>query len=421
MDYDEAMSFLEETKQYGSRPGLLSIRCLMRELGDIQEEIPVVHIAGTNGKGSVGAILSHMFVQSGYRVGWFNTPDVFSYEEEFRIGGEPIEKERLAELFGRIKEKCDLMVERGLSHPTRFEVETAAAFLWFFEEKCDVALIEVGMGGEGDATNLIKKPLASVLTPIDIDHTEFLGDTLEKIAAAKAGIIKPGCPVVSVRQKPEAERVIRRRCEEMEAPLYFSDAALHAPFREENASCARKTAEVLKKYYGDRFSDLDPGAAPHGEETVCWPGRYEQIGSDPCVILDGAHNVAAARQLARALKDDFPGKTFRYIMGVLADKDCAGMARVMFSGGERVWTVPPPVPRGLPAQTLSEVLKEQDIDAVPCETAREAVSYVLGEAKEDDVILVFGSLSFLGEIREAFRATPERKQEKEKKEKKEER
>ncbi|MCD8208103.1 MAG: hypothetical protein LUD72_09225, partial [Bacteroidales bacterium] len=171
MNYEEAMSFLEDTKQYGSRPGLESIRALMRELGDVQEQVPVVHIGGTNGKGSVGAMLSSVLIEAGYRVGWFNTPDVFSYEEEFRMDGEPIARERIAALFTEVRAACERLVAPNSpdsvcvdaasppAHPTRFEVETAAAFLWFYEEKCDIALVEVGMGGALDATNLINKPL----------------------------------------------------------------------------------------------------------------------------------------------------------------------------------------------------------------------------------------------------------------------
>ena len=201
MNYMEAMEFLEETKKYGSILGLQSIQKLMACLGNVQDQVPMIHIGGTNGKGSVGAMLSSVLAEAGYRVGRFNTPDVFSYEEEFLMNGEPIGKERLAELFTEVSEACGRLVKTGQSHPTRFEVETAAAFLWFCEENCDIALIEVGMGGETDATNIIKKPLISVLTSISMDHMKFLGNSLEEIAQVKAGIIKEGCPVVMAEQK----------------------------------------------------------------------------------------------------------------------------------------------------------------------------------------------------------------------------
>ena len=183
MNYNEAMAFLDETKKYGSQLGLSSIRNLMQELGNVQDQVPVVHIGGTNGKGSVGAMLSSVLTEAGYRVGHFDTPDVFSYEEEFLMNGIPIEKERLARLFTEVSVACEKLTAKGLPHPTRFEVETAAAFLWFYEEKCDLALVEVGMGGETDATNLIIRPLVSLLTSVSMDHMQFLGNTLQEIAA----------------------------------------------------------------------------------------------------------------------------------------------------------------------------------------------------------------------------------------------
>ena len=210
MNYIEAMDFLEETKKYGSQLGLTSIQNLMAELGNIQDEIPLVHIGGTNGKGSVGAMLSQVLTESGYRVGRFCTPDVFAYEDEFQMNGINIKKERLAQLFTKVKAACEKLVAQGKAHPTRFEVETAAAFLWFYEEKCDIALLEVGMGGATDATNLIRKPLVSVLTSISMDHILFLGNSLAEIATVKSGIIKSQVPIVTMQQKPEAMEVIKK-------------------------------------------------------------------------------------------------------------------------------------------------------------------------------------------------------------------
>ncbi len=433
MDYDEAMAFLTETKKYGSRPGLTTIRALMRELGDVQERVPVVHIGGTNGKGSVGAMLSAALTEAGYKVGWFNTPEVFSYEEEFRVNGVPIAKDRLAEIFTEVQEACgplraeslpDVVSSGGASsseahgdvaplHPTRFEVETAAAFLWFYRERCDLALIEVGMGGALDATNLITKPLVSVLTSVGRDHTRFLGDTLREIATAKAGIVKLGCPVVTAPQEPEVTRVIRARCDELQAPLYVvnsdSAARLFPPFMEENASCAVKTLEVLRARYPDRFSRLTDETIASGLGKTDWPGRYERLrlpgadGSDgPLLILDGAHNPPAARRLREALDADYPNQNFRYLMGVLADKDYESMARILFRPGDRVLTVTPPNPRGLPASTLAAVLRAQKIAAHPCETVRDAVSYIKREAKSEDVIVALGSLSYLGALKQAL-------------------
>ena len=219
MNYIEAMEFLEETKKYGSQLGLTSIQNLMAELGNVQDEIPLVHIGGTNGKGSVGAMLSQVLTESGYKVGRFCTPDVFVYEDEFQMNGVNIEKDRLAQLFSKVKEACDKLTNQGKPHPTRFEVETAAAFLWLYEEQCDIALLEVGLGGETDATNLIKRPLVSVLTSISMDHIRFLGNSLGEIATVKSGIIKPQVPVVTMKQKPEAFAQIEKKAKAMDAEL----------------------------------------------------------------------------------------------------------------------------------------------------------------------------------------------------------
>ncbi len=504
MQYDEAMAFLEETKKYGSRPGLATIRALLHELGDVEECVPVVHIGGTNGKGSVGAMLSAVLTEAGCKVGWFNTPDVFSYEEEFRINGLPIEKERLAQLFTEVQEACERLnasnkPDSALSeyeslqlthveaakvhscvtsyeakqvclHPTRFEVETAAAFLWFYEESCDLALIEVGMGGALDATNLIKKPLVSVLTSIGRDHTQFLGDTLAEIAAAKAGIIKPGCPVVTVLQEPEGMQVIRARCEALHAPLFVADSdfafqvlrqrdggrggfsangentgknrehchnnrGVNFPensneicrvgeetdrlqekepgvvpsFREENASCARQVLEVLRTQYPERFFGLADAAISSGLAKARWPGRYECLrlpgtdGTDgPLLLLDGAHNPPAAQRLREALDADFPNRTFHYIMGVFSDKDYESMARILFRPGDRVCTVTPPTSRALSATALAEALCAQNVAAHPCASVRDALSYIRNEAKEKDLIVALGSLSYLASLKQAL-------------------
>ncbi len=438
MNYEEAMSFLEDTKQYGSRPGLESIRALMRELGDVQEQVPVVHIGGTNGKGSVGAMLSSVLTEAGYRVGWFNTPDVFSYEEEFRMDGEPIARERLAALFTEVRAACDRMTAPSQkdsacgdaanppAHPTRFEVETAAAFLWFYEEKCDIALVEVGMGGALDATNLIHKPLVSVLTSIGLDHMNFLGDSLTGIAEEKAGIIKPDCPVVTVPQEPDVMAVIRARCEELHAPLILADAAqmgdknnvlsqlaLRGAFQAENAACALTVLQILQGNTpgqngaleadtSQRFFDIPDNAIARGLADTRWPGRYECVAAEPTIILDGAHNESAAKRLREALDADFPGRTFRYIMGVLSDKDCDAIARAMFRPGDRVCTLTPPDPRALSAEELTERLAAQGVDAHPCAGVQDALSCVRNDVSKGDIIVAFGSLSYLREIREAI-------------------
>ncbi|WP_288618177.1 folylpolyglutamate synthase/dihydrofolate synthase family protein [uncultured Eubacterium sp.] len=454
MNYIEAMEFLEETKKYGSQLGLTSIRNLMAELGNVQDEIPLVHIGGTNGKGSVGAMLSQVLTESGYKVGRFCTPDVFTYEDEFQMNGINIEKDRLAQLFTKVKEACDKLTSQGKPHPTRFEVETAAAFLWFYEENCDMALLEVGMGGATDATNLIKKPLVSVLTSISMDHIRFLGNSLGEIARVKSGIIKPQVPVVTMEQKPEAFARIEKRAKEMQAELIVAKAdqaqqitqkngryvfewnvpdyvhkekeavectekimldkqdnefrkmqqeihinlSLCGAFQVENAICVLNVLQILQKKYPKITKEI----IQHGLAHTTWHGRMEQLGAEPDFYLDGAHNEDAVRKLRKTLDEGFSDCRIVYIMGVLADKDYEKMIQMMFRPGDHVYTVTPKNPRALDGKELEKQLLEQKIDARYCENVQDAVLYALRDAQAGDMILAFGSLSYLRNVREAY-------------------
>ena len=454
MNYIEAMEFLEETKKYGSQLGLTSIRNLMAELGNVQDEIPLVHIGGTNGKGSVGAMLSQVLTESGYKVGRFCTPDVFTYEDEFQMNGINIEKDRLAQLFTKVKEACDKLTSQGKPHPTRFEVETAAAFLWFYEENCEMALLEVGMGGATDATNLIKKPLVSVLTSISMDHIRFLGNSLGEIARVKSGIIKPQVPVVTMEQKPEAFARIEKRAKEMQAELIVAKAdqaqqitqkngryvfewnvpdyvhkekeavectekimldkqdnefrkmqqeihinlSLCGAFQVENAICVLNVLQILQKKYPKITKEI----IQHGLAHTTWHGRMEQLGAEPDFYLDGAHNEDAVRKLRKTLDEGFSDCRIVYIMGVLADKDYEKMIQMMFRPGDHVYTVTPKNPRALDGKELEKQLLEQKIDARYCENVQDAVLYALRDAQAGDMILAFGSLSYLRNVREAY-------------------
>lgn len=447
MNYIEAMDFLEETKKYGSQLGLTSIQNLMAELGNIQDEIPLVHIGGTNGKGSVGAMLSQVLTESGYRVGRFCTPDVFAYEDEFQMNGINIKKERLAQLFTKVKAACEKLVAQGKAHPTRFEVETAAAFLWFYEEKCDIALLEVGMGGATDATNLIRKPLVSVLTSISMDHIRFLGNSLAEIATVKSGIIKSQVPIVTMQQKPEAMEVIKRKAEEMQAELFLADAtqvqnvtqiggryafewkapmnsnkvciaadtvknnirkdesasdspcitvnlSLCGAFQVENAVCVLNILHILQK----KYPKITETVIQQGLSHTTWHGRMEQIGTEPDFYLDGAHNEDAVRKLRKTLDDGFSERRIVYIMGVLADKDYEKMIAMMFQPGDHVYTVTPKNPRALDGKELEKQLLRQNIHAQYCENIQDVVLYALRDAQKEDMILAFGSLSYLRDV-----------------------
>ncbi|MDE7061804.1 MAG: bifunctional folylpolyglutamate synthase/dihydrofolate synthase [Lachnospiraceae bacterium] len=431
MTYEEALAFLEETRGYGSVLGLDNIRGLMEELGNVQEELAVIHIAGTNGKGSVGAMLDAVLRQAGYRVGRYSSPAVFSYEEIWQINGVPITREAYAYHMERVRAACQRCVNQGRPHPTAFEIETALAFLFFQAENCDVVLLETGLGGSMDATDVISHPVCSVITSVSRDHMAFLGDTLSEIAEAKAGIIKEGCPVVSAWQQAEVLTVLQRVSKECHAPLTVASSErlsgisydvkglrlayegigevsvhLTGAYQIPNAACALETLlQLIRLGY-----KIMPDAIRNGLSQVRWNGRMEHVSDWPDIFLDGAHNEAAARSLAETIENCFTNCRITYIIGVLADKEYGKMLSVLLPYCGRVYTVTPDNPRALPAQELAEcaraILREregEDTVNIPSVIAAPDVAFAVREALRDadpgDVILAWGSLSYLAEAK----------------------
>lgn len=391
MNYSEAREFINNASRYGIVLGLDNIKRLCSLLGNPQDKLTVIHIAGTNGKGSTGAFIEAVLQAAGLRVGRFSSPAVFCYREQWTVNGEKISKQRFAEYIGRIKNITDN--EPDL-HPTPFEIETAAAFMFLNDEKCNISLIEAGMGGSGDATNIIKSSLVSVITPIALDHSRFLGNTVSEIAEAKAGIIKKGSAAVTAPQPEEAMAVIRRASAEKSAPLFIADSksnykiSLHGEFQRQNAALA---AEVCRHVNGVTEQNIVCGL-----KTAVWPGRFEKICDKPEFIIDGAHNPQAAQALARSLELSFKGRRLIYITGVFSDKDYEKIAEVTAPAAEKIYTVTPPGPRGLDNSVFAQVIRKfnPNAEAVSLDTA---LKLCLEET--DAVIAAFGSLSFLGEIK----------------------
>ena len=374
MTYDEAVEFADSTKKYGSILGLESIRNLMQELGNVQEQLHIIHVAGTNGKGSVCAFLSAALTEAGYRVGRYNSPAVFERREVFRIGETMISKEEYATVFERVQTACEVLTKRGCPHPTVFEVETAAAFLWFYEKKCDLVLLETGMGGETDATNLITHPVCSVLTSIGMDHMQYLGNTIEEIAKVKAGIIKKGCPVVALKQGDSVCEVIKNKAEEcgsrcvlVEVPQYMQEApiwgttlqdarygsvhtALGGVWQRENLSLALAVLKLLE----ESDYSITKEAVQSGIAKTIWHGRYEVLQTEPLFIIDGAHNPIAAKRLKETIEKDFTNREIIYIIGVLADKEHEKMLRLLLPEAKAVFTVTPDSPRALDGEILAK-------------------------------------------------------------------
>lgn len=423
MTFEQAGDFVESTKKYGSILGLESIRNLMSLLGDVQEELKIIHVAGTNGKGSVCAFLASVLCEAGYKVGRFNSPAVFDKREVFRIGEETIGKEDYAGVMEQIKKACQEMTAEQKPHPTVFEVETAAAFLWFYEKKCDLVLLETGMGGETDATNLITHPVCSVFTSIDLEHMQFLGDTLEKIAGVKAGIIKKGCPVVALKQAEEVNCILQKRAEQMTSEIVFADTAkvnwqsmtiqgmelshpyygklhtrLAGAYQKENLTVA---LEVLKTLEKQGFS-IEKEMVKTGIAKASWQGRFEILSTEPFFIIDGAHNPAAVRRLEETIEKDFTNRTIIYIIGVLADKEHMKMMGALLSKAKKVYTVTPNSPRALDGRILEQEVRRYTRNTEFAPRIEDAVTRAVQEAEKEDVILAFGSLSYLGEVKRAL-------------------
>lgn len=421
----ELNNYIREIEKTGSILGLDSISELMKELSNVQNELSVIHVAGTNGKGSVCAMLESVLMEAGYRVGKYTSPAVFEDAERYRVNGRNINEEEFIEVISQVKAACDRMVERGLNQPTVFEVETAAAFLHFYRENCEIVILETGMGGATDATNIIRKSLVSVLTSISRDHMGFLGDTLEEIAAVKAGIVKENGRVVALCPEEGVRRVIDETCKRKKASVVYTKSEqvdnvhiaenklcffhdelgeiklkMIGNYQVQNALCAIETVkQLVKQGYAISAEQLKKGL-----EQAEWEGRFSVLSEKPFFVIDGAHNEDAAKKLRETLEMGFTKCKIIYIIGVLADKEHEKMLRLMLPLAEKVFTVTPHNPRALNGKLLAEEAGKYHKDVTFVSEIKEAVSLAMEAAdKEQGMVLSFGSLSYLGEVKNALK------------------
>ena len=428
------ISLIEELKKRGSVPGLDAIEGLLEELGHPEDNLKIVHIAGTNGKGSIFAHLSSILIAAGFKVGRYISPTISCYEERFQINGEYIIKDKLARLYNIVEEAMKREEEKTGLKPTLFEVETAISFLYFKEEKVDYALIEVGMGGRMDATNVIRHPELTVISSISYDHQAFLGDTLEEIAWQKAGIIKESCPVVLSENSDEVCKVIEQeatkkkvKCIEIKPTDYevLSETPYGSTFlwkeqryetklpgrhQVSNAVTALAASEYLfrkdyeknnaRKAIAKKLDEMNVKSAQQGGIIrTCWPGRLEVLKKEPLFYRDGAHNPDGAKKLAAFLQKYFTNKKIIYIMGVLKDKEYKKMLRYLMPMAKEVYVFKPKNERGLSAQILADTIKEvADVSVTIESDVNAAVFRALDTAKPDDVLVACGSLSFMEEM-----------------------
>ena len=415
MTLEEALHYIHAVCWKGSIPGLERINALLDEMGHPEQTLKFVHVTGTNGKGSTCAMIASVLRKAGYRTGLYTSPYITRFNERMQINGEMIPDEELCAITAEIKPLADRIFEQ----PTEFEMVTAIAFAWFARRQCDIVVCEVGMGGEFDATNVIGAPEAAVLCNIGLDHTEVLGDTLEKIAATKSGIIKSGCDAVLYRSTPGVEAVVEQRCSEVGAALHKVDFAglhlrsrslegqifdfggltgLHLPLLGEhqlhNAAVALTTLSVLQKR-GWKISEDD---IRQGFACVVWPGRFQIIGREPLFLIDGGHNPQCIQALAQNITDYLPDRPLTILTGVLGDKDYHCMYRNVADHAAEFITVTPDNPRALTAQELAGYLSSFGKPVTACDTVDEGVRLAIDHAGKSGTVLCYGSLYLLGDV-----------------------
>lgn len=415
MTLDEALRYIHEVCWKGTIPGLERIQALLDAMGNPERKCKFVHVTGTNGKGSTCAMVASILSKAGYKTGLYTSPYLIRFNERIQINGEQISDADICELTEYVKPFAESIFER----PTEFEMVTAIGFEYFARHKCDIVVCEVGMGGEFDATNVIPAPEAAVICNIGLDHTEVLGDTLEKIAGAKAGIIKPGCDAVLYRERPSVEAVFEERCKALNAPLHKADFdslhllshslegqvfdwerfhALRLPLLGEhqlhNAAVALTTARVLQKR-GWKITDAQ---IREGIESVRWPGRFELMRKDPMFIIDGGHNPQCIEALVKNIRDYLPSRELTVLTGVLGDKDFHCMYRDVAQYAKEFITITPANPRALTAEKLADYLRQFGKPVTACDVVADGVRLAIEHAGKDGVVLCYGSLYMIGDI-----------------------
>ena len=400
MTLDEALRYIHEVCWKGTIPGLERIQALLDAMGNPERKCKFVHVTGTNGKGSTCAMVASILRKAGYKTGLYTSPYLIRFNERIQINGEQISDADICELTEYVKPFAESIFER----PTEFEMVTAIGFEYFARRKCDIVVCEVGMGGEFDATNVIPAPEAAVICNIGLDHTEVLGNTLEKIAGAKAGIIKPGCDAVLYRERPSVEAVFEERCKALSHSLegqVFDWERFHAlrlPLLGEhqlhNAAVALTTARVLQKR-GWKITDAQ---IREGIESVRWPGRFELMRKDPMFIIDGGHNPQCIEALVKNIRDYLPGRELTVLTGVLGDKDFHCMYRDVAQYAKEFITITPANPRALTAEKLADYLRQFGKPVTACDVVADGVRLAIEHAGKDGVVLCYGSLYMIGDI-----------------------
>ena len=415
MTAQEAIDYIENYSWSTTRLGLERTRALLHSLGDPQKKLKFIHVAGSNGKGSTCAMLDSILRQAGYRTGLYTSPYIQDFCERIQLNGQNISGKDLARITEQVRNIADTMED----HPSQFELVTAIAMQYYSEQQCDIVVLEVGMGGELDSTNVIDCPEVAVITNIGLEHTEYLGDTLTLIAQAKGGIIKHGCEVVCYDSEPETMQTLQKISLARNATCHISRASdlellsydlngqrflwkgheyslsLLGAHQLRNAAVVLETVDILQEH-GWSIPESSVGK---GFLEVRWPARFELLRREPLFILDGGHNPQCAQALVRNLEDYLPGQQFTFLVGVLADKDYRQMLQLVAPFAKDFICVTPDSPRALSARELAEIISEMGFPATACETIEAGVLLALDT---ESPVMSFGSLYLAGRVRTVF-------------------
>lgn len=427
MNYKEAMDYIKNTAKFGSKYGLQRTKKILEYLGNPEDKLKCIHIAGTNGKGSTTAMISNILREAGYKVGMYTSPYLEEFEERIQINGANIPKNKLCDVVLKVSRAVEEVIALGYDHPTEFEIITCAMYLYFYEEAVDFAVVEVGLGGRLDSTNVIV-PLVSVITSISYDHMNILGNTLEEIAFEKAGIIKPGIPVILYHQAIGVEKVITEVCHKNNSQLirvdgnsaeflgtedkyqklkistskdiYEINLSLLGKVQIYNCAVAVNTIESLEKY----GYSIHKKAIYDGLSSVLWKGRMEIMKQKPMVVIDGAHNIDGIEKLAEGIKMYFKYKKLYLIIGILADKQVDDMLSAIVPMAERVIAVTPHSDRAEDAYALRDRILQFNADCVAIQDYEQAYLQGLSFCEEDDLLIICGSLYMIGDMRKRIKS-----------------
>ncbi|NLY09964.1 MAG: bifunctional folylpolyglutamate synthase/dihydrofolate synthase [Tissierellia bacterium] len=426
MNYQETLAYINSPEKMGSRFGLESIGRLLKKMGNPQDKLRFIHVAGTNGKGSTCAFMEKILFEEGYNVGLFTSPYIRSFNDRIQVGGEDITNDDVAEIGSWIRILSEEIEEEGYLPPTTFEMVTAMGFYFFYLRKADPVILEVGLGGALDCTNIIKSPMAAVLTPIGYDHCQVLGNTLKEIAKNKVGIIKENTMVFSSHQTEEAFEVIVQKCNSLSVPMVFLDRnkyeiieaneygsqwtwgnakeklylnnKIAGRYQVENAALAITVLETLKN---NEMISLTERSIVDGISHMSWPGRLEVMGKKPLIVMDGSHNPQGVRNLIENISV-FSYEKLWLIMGVLEDKDVFNMVKDIAGISDYVITTSVPINRSLDAEKLSVHFTKIGHSVEVINNPKMAFDYAMENAGEKDLVLVAGSLYLISELRKYY-------------------